>query len=260
MTMFTCRIAFALSVALSLAACASQPATNESLERARVKVREAAAEPTVERYARAELESAQDAFANAERSARRGLSPQVTDHWAYLAEQRAAIARESGRLRQAEAEIRAAEAARAQAAVNAAALPPSSASGAAERSVAVTGAAFVTLVDQDFVTDGFALKSDAEPGIARVVEVLQQDPARVVRIDGHSDDQGERGRSLAFSGRRAEAVRGELTRRGIDPRRLSVRVVGDSSPVASNDTALGRERNRRVEIFVLNQAAGASAQ
>jgi OOP family OmpA-OmpF porin len=246
------RILLWLGAALALAACAAQPAHNESLERARSRLTEAAAEPNVERYARSELESAQDAFADAERSARRGLSPQVTEHWAYLAEQRAAIARESGRLRHAEAEIRAAEAARAQAAISTAGLP--SASGAADRSTAAAGGALVTLVDQDFVREGFALKPDAEPGIARVVEVLQQDPARVARIEGHSDDQGERGRSLAFSGRRAEAVRGELTRRGIDPRRLSVRVVGDASPLASNDTELGRERNRRVEIFVLNPA------
>jgi hypothetical protein len=88
------RIFPALGAALALAACAAQPAHNESLERARRTVTAAAAEPNVERYARSELESAQDAFASAERSARRGLSPQVTEHWAYLAEQRAAIARE----------------------------------------------------------------------------------------------------------------------------------------------------------------------
>lgn len=252
MTAARLQIGLALGATLIVGACAGAPALSDAVERARGKVREAAAEATVERYARAELESAQDAFANAERSARRGLSPQVTEHWAYLAEQRAAIARESARLRNAEAEIRAAEAARAHAAVSAAPLSPPAPSGAADRSP--NAAAFVTLRDQDFVADGFTLKSEAEAGIAQIVRQLQEDPARVARIDGHSDDMGDRSRSLAFSGRRAEAVRGELTRRGIDPRRIAVRAVGDSSPVASNETAIGRERNRRVEIFVLNQA------
>jgi OOP family OmpA-OmpF porin len=118
----------------------------------------------------------------------------------------------------------------------------------------------VTLADRDFAADGFALVPDAEQGLARIVRLLQEDPARVARIDGHSDDMGDRSRSLAFSGRRAEVVRGELTRRGIDPRRVAVRAVGDSSPVASNETPLGRERNRRVEVFVLNQASGAPSE
>jgi outer membrane protein OmpA-like peptidoglycan-associated protein len=250
------RIGLVLGTMLIVGACAGPRAPSDALERARGKVKEAAAEATVERYARAELESAQDAFANAERSARRGLSPEVTEHWAYLAEQRAAIARESARLRNAEAEIRAAEAARAQAAVNAAPRLPPVASGATDRSP--NADALVTLRDQDFTADGFALKPEAEAGIAQIVRQLQEDPARVARIDGHSDDMGDRSRSLAFSGRRAEAVRGELTRHGIDPRRIAVRAVGDSSPIASNETSIGRERNRRVEIFVLNQASSSS--
>jgi outer membrane protein OmpA-like peptidoglycan-associated protein len=43
-------------------------------------------------------------------------------------------------------------------------------------------------------------------------------------------------------------------RRGIDARRIAVRALGDAFPVASNDTEIGRQRNRRVDIFVLPQA------
>jgi OmpA-OmpF porin, OOP family len=251
------RSCFALAVALLLGACAAQVAQTDPLERARGKLQEAASDENVQLYARPELESAQDAFANAERNMRRGVNRQVVEHWSYLAEQRAGIAQESARQRSAEAQVRAAEAARAQAAVSTAPLAPYGASGAADRA-AGTGAAFATLSDQDFVADGFALKPGAGAEIERVVELLREEPARVARIDGHSDDMGDRSRSLAFAGRRAEAVRGELARRGIDPKRVSVRAVGDSAPIASNETALGRERNRRVEVFVLNQASSAA--
>jgi OOP family OmpA-OmpF porin len=256
------RAGLILAAVLTVGACAAPADTSASLDRARGMVQEAAADASVDRYARAELESAQDAFAEAERSARRGLSPQVVDHWAYLAEQRAAIARESGRLRRTEAEIRAAEAERARIEaerVQISAFPQ--ASGAADPSGASRGAAVVTLGDQAFLADGFSLDPRSETEIARIVDLLKQDPSRIARIDGHSDDMGDRGRSLAFAGRRAEVVRGELARRGIDPRRITVRAVGDSFPVASNETPLGRERNRRVEVFVLaNDSRPSSAE
>jgi outer membrane protein OmpA-like peptidoglycan-associated protein len=222
-------------------------------------VQAATADPAVQRYARPELDNAQDAFASAEMSARRKLDAQVIDHWAYLAEQRAAIARETGRLRRAEAEMRAAEIERAQPApVESAAVPPA-ASGAAEASAATGAAPALTLRDDQFAGDGTTLKPEAAAEIDQVARLLQDSPTRMARIDSHSEDMNSRSRSIEFTGRRAEAVRAELVRRGIDPRRVAVRALGDSYPVASNETALGRQRNRRVDVYVVT-GGGAAAQ
>lgn len=233
---------------LATAACASGPAPVADLDRARAAVRAAEADPAVDRYARAELENAQDAFATAERSARRRLDPQVVEHWAYLAEQRAAIARETARLRRAE------ERRTVQPSSPPETVPQAVAAAASGSAVASlpTGAAALVLNDDQFIGDGFTLKPEAEAGIDRIAQLMQQDPLRVARIDGHSEEMDSRSRSIEFSGRRAEAVRGELVRRGIDPHRIAVRALADAYPVASNDTALGRQRNRRVDVYVLS--------
>jgi OmpA-OmpF porin, OOP family len=244
-------------LALAVCACGSTPPPTGRLERARTEVQAATADPAVQRYARPELDSAQDAFASAELSVRRKLDPQVIEHWSYLAEQRAAIARETGRLRRAEAEIRAAEIERAQPAPVEAAASPPAASGAAEPSRPTAAAPALTLGDDQFAGDGGALKPEAAAEVDRVARVLQDDPTRMARIDSHSEDMNSRSRSIEFTGRRAELVRAELVRRGIDARRVAVRALGDSYPVASNETALGRQRNRRVDIYVVAGAAAA---
>jgi outer membrane protein OmpA-like peptidoglycan-associated protein len=248
------RFAAAL-LALTVCACTSTPPPTDRVERARTEVQAATADPAVQRYARPELDSAQDAFASAEMSLRRKLDAQVIDHWAYLAEQRAAIARETGRLRRAEAEIRAARIERTQP-VESNAIPPA-ASGAAEASRPAAVAPALTLGDDQFAGGG-ALKPGAAAEIDRVARTLQDDPTRMARIDSHSEDMNSRSRSIEFTGRRAELVRAELVRRGIDSRRVAVRALGDSYPIASNETALGRQRNRRVDIYVV--PAGAAAQ
>jgi OOP family OmpA-OmpF porin len=60
-----------------------------------------------------------------------------------------------------------------------------------------------------------------------------------------------------LSERRANAVRNELIASGIDPAQLVARGMGESYPKAPNDTAAGRQQNRRVEVIVQEGAAGA---
>ena len=53
---------------------------------------------------------------------------------------------------------------------------------------------------------------------------------------------------MRLSQKRAEAVRGYLSQRGVDASRMTVRGYGESQPIASNETAAGQARNRRVEL------------
>ncbi|MEW6432650.1 MAG: OmpA family protein [Myxococcota bacterium] len=82
---------------------------------------------------------------------------------------------------------------------------------------------------------------------------LMNESAQVKRVEvqGHTDDTGEDDFNLALSLKRAEKVRQALIERGVDANRLSVRGLGKSEPVATNETPEGRARNRRVELKVL---------
>jgi OOP family OmpA-OmpF porin len=71
-----------------------------------------------------------------------------------------------------------------------------------------------------------------------------------VAIIGHTDDSGVRALNLTLSQARAEAVKGYLVNKGIDPAILTTSGVGPDQPVAPNDSAEGRARNRRIEFRV----------
>jgi len=74
-----------------------------------------------------------------------------------------------------------------------------------------------------------------------------------VELAGYTDSIGSVGYNIGLSQRRAEAVKQYLVaERGIDAGRIQAKGYGKLNPVASNDTDEGRERNRRVELHILN--------
>lgn len=72
-----------------------------------------------------------------------------------------------------------------------------------------------------------------------------------LRIEGHTDSTGDAFKNLDLSLRRADAVRTELTKRGVPGNRLETEGFGDTRPLADNATPAGRARNRRIEIRVV---------
>jgi outer membrane protein OmpA-like peptidoglycan-associated protein len=111
----------------------------------------------------------------------------------------------------------------------------------------------LTLGDVLFATG----KAELSPGAARTIdnlaEFLTKYPERKVRIEGHTDSTGSAALNLDLSERRAEAVKTALLRRGVSFDRIDTVGYGQSLPIASNDTASGRQQNRRVEIIILDQ-------
>jgi outer membrane protein OmpA-like peptidoglycan-associated protein len=109
----------------------------------------------------------------------------------------------------------------------------------------------------DFDGGGVAdLKSEDDAEIERVAVLLEQYPQTTAVIESHTDNQGSPARSRSLSERQAEAVRGRLIHRfGIAPERLTARGFGDSLPLASNETAEGRRRNRRLIAVISAPAA-----
>ncbi len=82
----------------------------------------------------------------------------------------------------------------------------------------------------------------------KVVQFLQINPRRIVRIEGYTDSTGDRQENLKLSRDRAQAVADVLMDLGIDEKRIKVEGYGQEFPVNVNATERGRAQNRRVEI------------
>jgi outer membrane protein OmpA-like peptidoglycan-associated protein len=90
-----------------------------------------------------------------------------------------------------------------------------------------------------------------EEAVRAVARVLQAWPSAAIRIVGHTDAEGEADANLALSTGRAEAVQSLLQADGIAPPRVAHEGLGESRPIATNDTAEGRAQNRRTMIVVM---------
>ena len=106
----------------------------------------------------------------------------------------------------------------------------------------------MTLGDVLFDTGEADLKNAANRTVLKLVQFLQLNPKRVVRIEGYTDSTGGKEDNLLLSRARAQAVADTLIDLGIDEKRIQVEGYGDQYPVDVNATERGRAQNRRVEI------------
>ena len=115
----------------------------------------------------------------------------------------------------------------------------------------------LTLGDTLFATGKAELRSGATANLDRLGTFLTEYEERTASIEGFTDSMGAEDYNQDLSQRRADAVKQYLVRRGIDPMRLASAGRGENAPVADNESADGRQQNRRVEV-VINQIAGAA--
>lgn len=99
-----------------------------------------------------------------------------------------------------------------------------------------------------FETGSAQLKPQSIPVLDQIVELLKEHPAYNLQISGHTDSRGDAAKNLALSQRRARSCVDYLASKGIDTARLFSLGFGKTKPVATNKTAAGRSRNRRVEF------------
>jgi OOP family OmpA-OmpF porin len=96
-----------------------------------------------------------------------------------------------------------------------------------------------------------SVKPGSLPELEQFAEYLKQHPGERAEIRGHTDKQGSPAKNQKLSQARAKAVRKALIEKfGIAPGRLTSKGYGSSKPVASNKTAAGREKNRRIEAVI----------
>jgi outer membrane protein OmpA-like peptidoglycan-associated protein len=110
----------------------------------------------------------------------------------------------------------------------------------------------VTLGDVLFDTDKAELKSGAATNLAKLATFLNQYQDRSIIIEGHTDNVGNEDYNQGLSQRRADSVKAWLMKQGVSSSRLVSIGKGEVSPVSGNDSASGRQLNRRVEVVIEN--------
>jgi len=108
----------------------------------------------------------------------------------------------------------------------------------------------MTLDDVAFASGQSSLRPEARESLDKLAEFVGADPGKKILIEGHTDSTGNANANLLLSQKRAEAVRETLVAMGVDAARMTAVGVGAERPVASNDTAAGRAKNRRVDVIL----------
>ncbi len=114
----------------------------------------------------------------------------------------------------------------------------------------------VNMSDVLFDTARYTLKPGAREKLARVAGIVLAHPGLKLEVEGHTDSVGSDEYNQKLSEHRASSVRDYLVSQGLDSSSITSRGFGESQPVASNDTAAGRQQNRRVELVVSGDIIG----
>jgi OOP family OmpA-OmpF porin len=243
----------AVAILLALAACAGR--SEQAFEQARSSVATVQSDPQVRENAAVQLDQAQAALGRLEAAWEDGEEGDEIEHLAYLTEQRAAIAEAAASEQMAQTQFEQLSEEREGVLL-----------GAREEQIETLQERLqdlqtrqterglvITLGDILFQVD----RADLQPGgiqqLSRLADYLRENPDRSILIEGHTDSTGQDAYNLRLSENRAYAVEDFLISQGVDPRRIASRGYGEQYPLAPNDTASGRQQNRRVEIVVPDQ-------
>ena len=108
----------------------------------------------------------------------------------------------------------------------------------------------MTLDDVAFASGQSRLLPEAAATIEKVADFVSQSPEKPIRIEGHTDSTGSANANQVLAQRRADAVREALISAGVEGSRMTAVGIGADRPIAGNDTAEGRARNRRVVVII----------
>jgi outer membrane protein OmpA-like peptidoglycan-associated protein len=101
-----------------------------------------------------------------------------------------------------------------------------------------------------FGYDSATLKPEAKTNIKKLAEILKKYPGSNVLITGHTDSDGTEKYNQTLSEKRAKSVLDYALVQGVSSSRLSIVGLGETEPIASNETDEGKQLNRRVEIAI----------
>ncbi|MFS2123086.1 OmpA family protein [Pseudomonas sp. Pseusp97] len=259
----------ALAFVALLAGCANSQLSEKSLEQARAQFQAVKEDSSVLRSAPKDVIRAGESLARAERLSNYWGSSDDVLQYSYLSQRYSEIAREHSNLALNQERLlkQQLERERLQLAMREARLlnvqeqskwleqqMVSLATNETERGLVLT------LGDVLFDSGEADLKPAANRTVLKVVQFLQLNPRRVIRIEGYTDAEGDREQNLQLSRDRAQAVADALTDLGVDEKRVQVQGYGEAYPVSDNASSLGRAQNRRVEIVFSDEKGQLGAE
>lgn len=272
-----------------LSACAKVPVKNAQLDRARANFESISADPVLNRYSKDELNTAHASLASAEQAWLARADTVDIDHQAYITLVEIEIARTLASARNIEEQIASLQLSQRDAVVSLRSAEAAAANSAARQAQNQAARLMVeadqlkaeaaarenqlqaqldelnelrelqakstdrgmvlTLGDLLFDVGKSTLKPGSIGDIDEIATFMLKHPDRAVVIEGHTDDTGDEDSNRELSLNRAKAIGGALEARGVDFAQIETLGLGEDAPVASNDTAVGRQLNRRVEII-----------
>jgi outer membrane protein OmpA-like peptidoglycan-associated protein len=105
----------------------------------------------------------------------------------------------------------------------------------------------------NFDTASNTLTPESAPTVSTLIAILKAYPNAQERVVGYTDNQGDPGANQALSEARAESVKDDLVKGGIDASRIAVAGMGEANPIADNGTEDGRAKNRRTELEIVKK-------
>ena len=204
------------------AACSEQP-PNAALQQANSSYAQASGDPLVTRYGAYPLAEAQQNLTTSRNAYGNRESSEKVTHYANLAQTQTEIANTVAKRRTLQAET-----------------------GNVGREI--------TLGDMLFKVGKADLNARGQSAVAELATYLKNNPDRNVTVIGHTDSTGSAKFNNKLSRERAEAVKTALVSDGIPGERIATTGRGESEPIASNGTAQGRQKNRRVVVDLTGPA------
>ncbi len=247
--------ALSLFAFLILTGCASAPPHDTLLDEAQSEYDSAIHDAAIRQSAPEQLQKSSDALDRANSLLKKGASRREVDHFAYLAKKRVEIAKEMATSDAIQSKIKTTGAERDKMII-----------ASKQQKIAALQAELnkmkarntdrglvLTLGSVLFDTNKSSLKSGARNEVDKLALFLKNEPGRNVMIEGYTDSTGNPAYNRTLSRDRADAVRDALVSEGINPSRIMTRGFGDQYPIATNKTAAGRQRNRRVEVVISDE-------
>jgi outer membrane protein OmpA-like peptidoglycan-associated protein len=212
---------------IALVACSSTPSPNAALNQAQSAYNTASSDPTVQKSAHQDLEDAHDYLQMAQHEWEKDGDKSEIDHNAYMAHRYSELAQQRAKFRVAALQTTAT-------------------------------ARNITLGSTLFATGKADLNANGMRAVGDLATYLKNYPSATARLTGYTDSTGSAKINAALSQARAESVKTALVNQGIDGSRLMASGEGPSNPIASNNTAAGRQKNRRVEVAIIPEGAPAA--
>jgi len=253
--------------AVLLAACAAAPVTPQGAAEVRARLTQLQSDPKLATLAPVAIDEADAAVRIAEQPE---ADASLGSHRVYIADRKVEIARAQAETRLLEDQRAALGTQREEARLESRTLEADTARVATAEAEAETAelqrqvdalqakvterGLVLTLGDVLFASGRAELNPGTANNLNQLVTFLGKYPSRTVMIEGHTDSVGNDDYNQGLSQRRADSVRSYLVRHGIDAGRITAMGAGESTPVAGNESATGRQQNRRVEVIISNPA------